>query len=54
VRVIDETAIVLTTIDLLAVAGGKVVTSPFVVTEVGVKQDDNWQLASLSFTRLNK
>lgn len=52
VNIIDNTAIVLSKIRLLAVVGGKEVTNPFVVTEVYVKQKDKWMLGSLSFTRL--
>lgn len=52
VNIIDSTAILLNRITLLAVVGGNEVTNPFVVTEVYVRQDGNWKLASLSFTRL--
>ena len=52
VNIIGETAILLNRITLLAVVGGNEVTNPFVVTEVYVQQEDNWKLASLSFTRL--
>lgn len=52
VRFIGETAIVLNRIRLDAVVGGNEVSNPFVVTEVYVKQDASWTLASLSFTRL--
>lgn len=53
VRFVSETtAIVLNTIRLDAVVGGNEVTNPFVVTEVYVREDDAWKLASLSFTRL--
>lgn len=52
VRVIDSTAILLTTLRLLAVVGGNEVTNPFVVTEVYVQIEERWKLASLSFTRL--
>lgn len=52
VNIIDNTAVLLNRIDLLAVVGGNEVTNPFMVTEVYIKQDDNWKLASLSFTRL--
>jgi hypothetical protein len=52
VRVIDNTAILLNRIRLLAVVGGNEVTNPFVVTEVYVQQEGKWTLASLSFTRL--
>ena len=48
----DTTAIILSKIRLVAVVGGNEVTNPFVVTEVYVKQNDNWMLVSLSFTRL--
>jgi len=46
------TAILLNKIRLVAVVGGNEVTNPFVVTEVYVRQNDAWMLASLSFTRL--
>jgi len=52
VNIIDNTAILLNRIDLLAVVGGNEVTNPFMVTEVYVKQDGSWKLGSLSFTRL--
>lgn len=52
VNIIDNTAILLNRIDLLAVVGGNEVTNPFEVTEVYIKQDDGWKLGSLSFTRL--
>ncbi len=52
VNIIDNTAILLNRIDLLAVVGGNEVTNPFMVTEVYMKQDGNWKLGSLSFTRL--
>ena len=52
VKIIGATAILLNRITLLAVVGGNEVTNPFMVTEVYVQQEDNWKLASLSFTRL--
>ena len=52
VNIIDNTAVLLNRITLLAVVGGNEVTNPFVVTEVYVQQEGNWKLASLSFTRL--
>jgi hypothetical protein len=52
VNIIDNTAILLNRIDLLAEVGGNEVTNPFEVTEVYIKQGDNWKLGSLSFTRL--
>ncbi|MGK6349900.1 nuclear transport factor 2 family protein [Parapedobacter sp. DT-150] len=52
VNIIDNTAILLNRIDLLAIVGGNEVTNPFMVTEVYVKRDGDWKLGSLSFTRL--
>lgn len=52
VKIIDNTAILLNRIDLLAEVGGNEVTNPFEVTEVYVKLDGSWKLGSLSFTRL--
>jgi uncharacterized protein DUF4440 len=52
VNIIDNTAVLLNRITLLAVVGGNEVTNPFMVTEVYVQQGVNWKLASLSFTRL--
>lgn len=52
VNIIDNTAILLNRIDLLAEVGGNEVSNPFEVTEVYVKQDGAWKLGSLSFTKL--
>ena len=52
VNIIDNTAVLLNRITLLAVVGGNEVTNPFKVTEVYVQQGGTWMLASLSFTRL--
>ena len=52
VNIIDNTAILLNRIDLLAEVGGNEVTNPFEVTEVYIHQNGKWKLASLSFTRL--
>lgn len=52
VNIIDDTAILLNRITLVAEVGGNEVTNPFEVTEVYVKQNEDWKLASLSFTRL--
>lgn len=52
VNIIDATAILLNRITLLAVVGGNEVTNPFMVTEVYVRQEGSWKLASLSFTKL--
>jgi hypothetical protein len=52
VNIIDNTAILLNKITLLAVVGGNEVTNPFMVTEVYVKHNNKWMLGSLSFTKL--
>jgi hypothetical protein len=52
VNIIDNTAILLNRITLLAVVGGNEVTNPFMVTEVYLKQNGAWILGSLSFTKL--
>ena len=52
VNIIDQTAILLNRITLLAVVGGNEVVNPFMVTEVYVQRDGSWKLGSLSFTRL--
>jgi len=52
VKIIDNTAILLNRITLLAVVGGNEVTNPFMVTEVYIKINGAWKLGSLSFTKL--
>jgi hypothetical protein len=52
VNIIGNTAILLNRITLLAVVGGHEVTNPFMVTEVYVKENGDWKLGSLSFTKL--
>ena len=52
VRFVGETAVVLNMVQLDAVVGGNEVANPFEVTEVYVREDGAWKLASLSFTRL--
>lgn len=52
VNIVDNTAILLNRIDLLAEVGGNEVTNPFEVTEVYVKQNGSWKLTALSFTKL--
>jgi hypothetical protein len=52
VNIIDNTAILLNRITLVAEVGGNEVTNPFEVTEVYIKQKGSWKLGSLSFTRL--
>ena len=52
VNIIDNTAVLLNRITLLAVVGGNEVINPFMVTEVYVQQESSWKLVSLSFTKL--
>ena len=51
-NIIENTAILLNRITLLAEVGGNEVTNPFEVTEVYVKLNGTWKLGSLSFTKL--
>ncbi len=51
-QIVDNTAVLLNKIDLLAVVAGQEVTNPFMVTEVYVDVDNQWKLLSLSFTKL--
>ncbi len=52
VNIIDNTAILLNDIDLVAVVGGHEVTNPFMVTEVYVKEHGKWKMGSLTFSHL--
>jgi len=52
VNIIDNTAILLNRITLLAVVGSNEVTTHFMVTEVYIKQNGNWKMGSLSFSSL--
>lgn len=52
VEIIGNTAILWNRITLLAVVGSNEVTTPFMVTEVYVKQSDCWKLADLTFSKL--
>lgn len=52
VNLIDNTAILLNNITLLAIVGGNEVTNQFAVTEVYIKDNGEWKLGSLSFTKL--
>ena len=51
-ELIGDTAVVYSRLRLLAVVGGNEVTNPFSVTEIYVRCDGKWQLASMAFTRL--
>jgi hypothetical protein len=52
VNIFGNTAILLNDIDLEAVVGGNTVTNPFMVTEVYIKENGKWKMASLTFSRL--
>ena len=49
----DDTAIVLSDLNLLAVVGGNEVTNHFMVSENYVKIDGEWKLTILAFTKLS-
>jgi len=51
-NVIGNTAILLNDIDLEAVVGGNTVVNPFMVTEVYVKENGEWKMGSLTFSKL--
>lgn len=50
-EIIGNTAIVSSSITLLAVVGGNEVSNPFIATEVYVKEGEDWKLANLSFVK---
>lgn len=52
VNIIDNTAILLNRITLLAEVGGNEVTNPFMITEVYINLNGQWKLGSLSFSHL--
>jgi hypothetical protein len=52
VNIVDNTAILLNRITLLAEVGGHEVSNPFMVTEVYIKQNGTWKMGSLSFSHL--
>ena len=51
-NIIDNTAILLNDIDLVAEVGGNEVTNPFMVTEVYIKENGKWKMGSLTFSKL--
>ncbi len=53
-EVMGNTAILWNRITLLAEVGGNEVSNPFMVTEVYKKQQGQWKLANLSFSRLRE
>lgn len=52
VRIVGDTAIVLSRIQLFALVGGNEARNPFSVTETFVKKPGGWKLVALAFTRL--
>ena len=52
VNMFGNTAILLNDIDLVAEVGGNVVTNPFMVTEVYIKENGKWKMGSLTFSHL--
>ena len=53
VEVLNEGTVILwNRITLLAVVGSNEVTNPFMVTEVYVKENNDWKLADLTFSKL--
>ena len=53
VEVLNENTVILwNQITLLAVVGENEVSNPFMVTEVYVKENDNWKLADLTFSKV--
>ena len=51
VNVMDDTAVLLNTITLLAEVGGNEVSNPFIVTEMYKKIGGEWKLLNLSFVK---
>ena len=54
VNMIGNTAILLNDIDLVAVVGGNTVTNHFMVTEVYIRENGQWKMGSLTFSRLTR
>ena len=54
VNFVGNTAILLNDIDLVAALGANEVINPFMVTEVYVKENGHWKMASLTFSRLSR
>ncbi len=52
VNMFGNTAILLNDIDLVAMVGGREVTSAFMVTEVYIKENGKWKMAQLTFSHL--
>jgi hypothetical protein len=52
VNMFGNTAILLNDIDLVAMVGGREVTSAFMVTEVYIKENGKWKMGQLTFSHL--
>lgn len=52
VNMFGNTAVLLNDIDLVAMVGGREVTSAFMVTEVYIKEKGKWKMAQLTFSHL--
>lgn len=52
VRLFSNTAILLSDMDLVAMVGGREVTSAFMVTEVYIKENGKWKMGQLTFSHL--
>jgi hypothetical protein len=52
VNMFGNTAILLNDIDLVAMVGGREVTSAFMVTEVYIKEKGKWKMGQLTFSHL--
>lgn len=54
VKFIGNTALLLSDLDLVAVVGGNDAINPFMVTEVYVKENSQWLLVQLTFSKLSR
>ena len=54
VKFIGNTAVLLSDMDLVAVVGGNDAINSFMVTEVYVKENGQWSLAQLTFSKLSR
>ena len=54
VKFIGNTAVLLSDLDLVAVVGGNDAINPFMVTEVYVKENGQWLLVQLTFSKLSR
>lgn len=52
VNMFGNTAVLLNDIDLVAMVGGREVTSAFMVTEVYIKEKGKWKMGQLTFSHL--